>query len=247
MKKKIFYTGIGIIMFLSKTIQAQGTSTIQTSNTNQETTKDEKPEPAFHNGIFGVRYMPTFSNIKVQNSDGTSVKGDVVMGYGFGGLLGFNFNKNVGVQVEVIYNQFSQKYKDHTLDRRIDINYINIPALLSLNTNRMSEVNFNVVVGPQWGINVGSKLQTSGTGNGNSNKQAILAVKKNDFGIAYGAGLDFGLNHMRSIRLDVGFRGVLGLINISDQSQTLETNSYYVLTKDQIKTYSGYIGLTFLF
>lgn len=37
------------VTLLSKTIQVQDTNTIQAQKTNQETTKDEKSEPAFHN------------------------------------------------------------------------------------------------------------------------------------------------------------------------------------------------------
>jgi hypothetical protein len=236
--KKYYYITISMLLFFAKVIIAQ--------EMVPEDTKTEKSESVFHNGIFGVRYMPSISSIKVQNIDG-NVNGDFVLGYGVGGLIGFNFNKHVGLQVEAIYNQLSQKYNDHDLERRVDINYINVPLLLSLNTNRMKEVNLNVVIGPQLGVNVASKLTSTGTYNGNSNIQAVLAVKKNDFGIVYGAGLDFGLNHMQTIRLDVGFRGVMGLVDVSDRSGTLETNSYYILRKAQIETYSGYVGLAFLF
>ncbi len=230
--KKYIYVAISTVVFFAQTTQAQ--------DSNQVTYKTDPK------GIFGVRFMPSVSSISVRNFDG-SVGGDFVLGYGFGGLFGFNFNQHAGIQLEIIYNQLSQKYQDHNLSRRIDINYINIPLLLSLNTNRLKPVNFNIVAGPQFGVNVGARLMTTGTPNGNSNTNAILAVKKSDFGIAYGAGLDFGLNHMHTIRLDVGFRGVMGLVDVSDRSGTLQTNSYYILQKNHIETYSAYAGLTFLF
>lgn len=206
----------------------------------------EESEPALHSGIFGVRFMPTISSLKVQNSDGAGVSGNAVLSYGYGGFLGFNVNKHIGVQVEVLYNTLSQKYKDHTFDRQIDINYVNVPLLLSLNTNRINVVNLNFVVGPQWGVNVGSKVKTSGTGNGNSNSIAVLSVKKNDFSIAYGAGLDFSINQARTIRIDLGFRGAMGVTDVSDRSKTLGPNEYYILREKQTQSYSAYIGLTFL-
>lgn len=236
--KKYFYIVISSLFFFAATLQAH--------ETTKENTKTEILDPPFNKGLSGIRYMPSISSIKVQNFEG-DVQGDFVLGYGFGGLLGINFNKHIGLQIEVIYNQLSQKYKDHDLERRIDLNYVNIPLLLSLNTNRKKIINLNLVAGPQLGVNVGATLKTTGTNNGNVNRQAILAVKKNDFGIAYGAGLDFGLNLRKTIRLDVGFRGFMGLLDVSDQSATLEANSYYVLRKDQIQTYSGYLGLLFIF
>lgn len=233
--KNFFYTTIGTIIFSMTSLQAQ------------ETNPAPMQEPIFHNGIVGVRFMPTFSSIKIQSYNGTTLEGDFVLGYGYGGLLGYNYDKHLGLQLEVIYNRLSQKYKDDNLDRRLEINYLNIPLLLSLNTNRTKSVNLNFVVGPQLGINLGAKLTTTGTTNGNTNYHGILAVKKNDFGIAYGTGLDFCLNKMKTIRLDVGFRGVMGLVDVSDQSNTIETNSYYILKKANINTYSGYLGVAVLF
>lgn len=198
-------------------------------------------------GIFGVRYMPTISTIKVQNYQGNNLSGEFMLGNGFGCLLGVNLNNHIGVQVEVIYNQLSQKFKDDNLDRRIDINYVNVPLLLSLNTNRKRIVNLNVVAGPQWGFNVGAELKTTGIPNGNGNSTAILAVKKNDFGIAYGAGLDFALTPSKNFRLDIGFRGVMGLVEANNSSESIDANSYYILQNAGINTYSGYVGITFLF
>lgn len=200
----------------------------------------------FHDLILGIRFMPTISSLKVQNSNGNSVEGEIALSYGYGGLLGYNLTKHTGIQLEVLYSTLSQKYQDFTLERQIDLNYVNVPLLISINSNRTNAVNINVVVGPQLGLNVGSSITTKGSNNGFGNRKAVLAVKNNDLGIAYGGGLDFGLNADRSIRLDIGFRGVNGLIDISDRSQPLETGSYYILQKKKTQTYSGYIGLTFL-
>lgn len=249
--KKYIYVAIGT-MFLLSTSEAQENTN---SGTSDNFSKDiilvteeisDKPVPAFPVMVMGIRFMPTTSDIKVQNSDGNIVDGEIVLSYGYGGLLGYNFTKHVGVQLEVLYNTLSQKYADHTLDREIDINYINVPLLLSLNVNRTNAFNINLAVGPQLGVNVGSSVTTRGTANGNTNTKAVLAVKENDFGIAYGGGIDFGLNAARTIRLDLGFRGVTGLVDISDRSKTLETDSYYILQKKRTQTYSGYIGFTFL-
>ncbi len=257
--KKCFNITIGTILFFFLTTQAQVNSDVNTSRENidggkvSETTAaaaadqtEDRMEPAMQSGIVGFRLLPTFSKMNVQNSAGVSVKGNAVVSFGYGGVLGFNLNRHVGFQAEVLHNTLSQKYADNTLNRQIDINYVNVPLLLSLNTDRMSEVNLNFVFGPQWGFNISSSVKTTGTSNGTPDTQAVLAVKKNDFGIAYGAGLDFGLNAARTIRLDLGFRGVLGLIDISDHSKTLETNSFYIIQKSQTQTYSGYIGFTFL-
>lgn len=194
---------------------------------------------------FGVRFMPTFSSFEIKTSSGGNVKGEATLGFGIGALLGFNFTNNIGVQAEVIYSSSSQKYKEMDLERKINLRYLNIPLLLSLNTGKSKPVNFNIVGGPQIGISAGSKFSTNG---GNvDNKLAVLSVKKGDLGLAYGAGIDFGLNAAHTIRLSLGYRGVFGLFDISDNSGTITTDSYYLLDRTHINTHAGYAGLSILF
>jgi hypothetical protein len=154
-------------------------------------------------------------------------------------------SKHIGLQLECNYNTISQTYKDQNLERQVHINYIDVPLLLSLSTDKSKCVNFNVVVGPQFGINAGSSITSNGTSASSDTVHALLAVKQGDVGVAYGAGLDFCLNKARTIRLDIGFRGVYGLVNID--SENIAPDTYNVLVKASRKSYAGYAGLTFLF
>ncbi|MDZ4710666.1 MAG: porin family protein [Saprospiraceae bacterium] len=192
---------------------------------------------------FGLRFMPAFTKFDINTSNGNRVTGDVDLGYGVGALLGFHFSKNVGIQGELIYSSFAQKFKESNVDRNINLSYINIPLLLALNTGKGKAINLGLVAGPQIGLNVGSKLLSSNGGVGDP----ILSVKKGDLGFAYGAGLDFGLNPSHNFILGIGFRGVYGLIDISDQSSTIQGDAYYILDRTKIKVYSGYIGLSWFF
>jgi len=194
---------------------------------------------------FGIRYMPTISNLDVQTSSGGKITTDATIGFGAGVLLGINLSDHFAIQGEVIYSKLNQKYSEDNLNKEIKLEYINIPLLLAYNTGKLNPVNFNVVVGPQIGISVGSQLFTSSETDPNGD--AVLSVKKGDLGFAYGAGLDFGLNAAQTFRLGIGFRGVYGLVDISDNSNNLESGSYYVLDKANVKTYSAYLGLSFLF
>lgn len=194
---------------------------------------------------FGLRFMPTVSSFEMTSSSGGTVKGQVTLGYGVGALLGFNFSDRVGVQGEVIYSSITQRYKEADVERKVNLKYINIPLLLSLNTNKSGPVNFNLVAGPQIGISVGSDVSTSG-GDGTSS-QALVTVKKGDLGLAYGAGVDFALSPSGAFRLGLGFRGVYGMFDISDNNTSTTTNSYYILDRTHLKTYSLYTGISLLF
>jgi hypothetical protein len=196
-------------------------------------------------GEFGVRFMPTVSNFDIQTSEGGQVSGEATIGIGAGIVLGLNFSDHIGIQAEAIYNTLTQKYREQDVDREIRLKYLNIPLLLSLNTGKTKPVNFNAVVGPQIGISVGTELFTNDIND--PDDEAVLSVKKGDLGFAYGAGLDFGLNTAKTFRLGFGFRGVFGLFDISDNSNSLTTDSYYILDRTHLKTYSGYAGVSFLF
>lgn len=209
-----------------------------------ENTKEAGNEEELRHLEFGIRYMPTFSSIDVHTYDGGVVEGSLTMSHGFGVMTALNLTKHIGVQAEVNYYQLNQKYADRTFNNDLTINYLNIPVLLSLNTNKEARVNFNIVAGPQFGLNVGSKIETSDTNNQDSIK-AVVGIRKGDVGVAYGAGLEFALNQSHTFRLDVGYRGFYGLVNMDTSSP--QQGTYNVLVSASRKTYGGYIGLAWMF
>lgn len=195
---------------------------------------------------FGLRFMPTVSSLNLMTSSGGQVEGKATLGYGFGALLGFNFSDHVGIQGEVIYSSSSQKYTEVDLERKVNLRYVNIPLLLSLNTGKTKAVNLNIVAGPQLGLSAGSSVHLSG-GDETGQPIAVVSVKKGDIGFAYGIGVDFGLNAARTIRLGLGYRGVSGLFDISDNNRSITTNSFYILDRTHVKSNAAYIGLSILF
>lgn len=192
---------------------------------------------------FGVRYMPTFTSVVLRTSNGQVNHGSVSLTHGAGLMLALNVTRHIGLQAELNYYQVSQSYTDANINRSVRLRYINIPLLLTLNTSKTSPVNLNVVAGPQFGFNVGSNLDVSG--GGTDSVRAVVAVKKRDVGIAYGFGLEFALNNNHTIRLDCGYRGFYGLVDMDES--TANTNNYNIIVKTSRKTNSAYIGLAFLF
>jgi len=238
--KNLIYSFIAIALLNSKVDAQQN----QTSIAAPALVKTSDESGDFNRVEFGVRYLPTFTVFKFNTSEGNTVQGNVKISHGFGALLGVNITKHVGVQVEANYYKVSQVYKDQALDRKIEIKYLNIPVLLKLNTNVSNHLNLNVVAGPQFGLNVGSNINSTGSGNGDT-LQAVLAVKKGDFGVAYGAGLGIALNEGQNFRLDVGYRGFYGLTSVSDNST--KEGTFSVIQKVNRKTNGAYVGITLLF
>ncbi len=193
---------------------------------------------------FGIRYMPTFSALDLKASNNDIIEGSVSISQGFGIMLGVNLSKHFGIQGEVNYYQVTQSFRDQDLNNEVKIKYLNIPVLISLNTNKERRLNFNVVVGPQFGVNVGASINTTGTDDPD-NLDAVVEIKKGDIGFAYGAGFEFALNTNHSVRLDFGYRGFYGIVDI-DATKTGD-NTYNVIAEASRKTNAIYAGLTFLF
>lgn len=206
---------------------------------------DEDNEPLRH-GELGIRYMPTFSRLEVRGVSGDAIRGELSMSHGWGVMGAVNFSRHMGLQAEINYHEINQKYKDQGLNRQVRVSFLNIPVLLSLNTNKEAPVNVNFVLGPQFGINLGADV--SGDDGGNTDEvRATVGVKSGDVGAAYGAGLEFSLNEAHTLRLDVGFRGYYGLVDMSADQTSNNPDTYNVLLKASRKSYSGYLGVAFLF
>jgi opacity protein-like surface antigen len=216
---------IGLLYLSSNILCAQETNTIKTEVVVEA--------PSLHRVEFGLRFMPTFSKFDIETTNGNTLKAEITLGYGVGAMAAFNFSKHIGIQGEAIYNALSQKYTDQEVDRKITVNYMSIPIMLSLNTGKSRPVNLNAVIGPQFGINVGSKA----TGPAVDTVITVVAAKRNDIGLAYGAGLEFALNSKRNVRLDLGYRGLYGFSNVNRNGESS------VL----VRTDAGYIGLSLLF
>src|SRR5436190_811113 len=77
-------------------------------------------------------------------------------------------------------------------------------------------VNLNITAGPELGRNVGSSIQHASVGSNIDTVHAVVSVKKGDIGVAFGASLDFRI--AEALKLSLGYRGVRGVVDISDNS-----------------------------
>ncbi|MBK9248299.1 MAG: PorT family protein [Ignavibacteria bacterium] len=191
------------------------------------------------------RVLHTFSSFDIQSSSNTTTQGTITLGHGFAGIAHCEFSKHIGMQAEIIYSSSSHLFKEEDVERRIDITYIHVPIMMVFNTGTSDPVNIHFTAGPQFGLLVGSSMSTTG-GNGKSN-EGILAMRNTDLGIAYGVGIDVGIDPLNILRLSIGFRGTAGLTSMGDSDKPLPPNSYYLLGESSRDTYSGYIGLVYRF
>ncbi len=234
-----------LLIFVCSSMASTAQTTTTTTTTNSASNTDGSESSSGSLGMeIGFRYMPTFTAFEVVSKSNSSVQTTFTVGHGVGALLAWNMSNTTAVQVEMIYGSLSQKYVDNDAENTISLSYLNIPLLLSLNSDKSAALNFNAVIGPQIGINLGSSISSSGNGNGTSTVTGVIAVKAADLGFAYGFGLDFGSS---PLRFNAGFRGVYGLLDISDKNTSTTTDQYYILNRSHVKTYAGYLGVSYMF
>lgn len=228
--------------------QAADTSQVKVAPAPQAVAPVATPpqeEPVAFNQVgfhFGLRFQPGFTSIRsgAYKEGAVGVSGTV--GYGYGLSLAYYFNNHFGTQLELMYSELGQKYTDqYNKSHEINLTYINIPLILTLNTDYGKPVNFNIAFGPQLGILAGSKI----TGN-DGNFDAILSAKGMDLGVGFGGGLDFALGKKHHTHINVGFRGVRGIIDIDNSNGgSVTTNQYYALQRSHTNTSSLYLGFMF--
>lgn len=255
MKKLIYILSVWLVgngAFAQSTTTTTTTTTtnddkVAVVNTDKHDDDHDTHMRDFKRGYIGGRAMATLSDWKLKSSDNSTLSTDFVVGFGGGGVVGVNFSRHFATQLEVLYSELAQKYKDNSgIEHNMKLSYINVPLLLVLNTDVSRVVNLNVCAGPQLGINTGSSFKSESFNSENGDTvHAVLAVKPGDIGFAYGIGLDFAL--CPNLKLNIGYRGVQGLVDISDNSKNATTNDYYILDRAHVNTYSGYAGLTVLF
>jgi hypothetical protein len=209
-----------------------------------ESVHSNMEQPAYQWEV-GFQLMPTYVTFSMNNWDGTSVQGDAIIGLSRSIVTAVALNPTLSIGAEMIYTTFNRQFNQNGALKRLNVNYVSIPILATVNTSKMSRVNVNLVIGPQFGINAGSAVE-SADGKEPDSLQNIWRGKQGEMGVAYGVGLEFALNSRRSLRLTTGFRGISGFLDVVDNSTTWAV--YYSRTnRVNVHLYSVYTGLTWLF
>jgi hypothetical protein len=137
--------------------------------------------------------------------DGQSYDNEFKFGYNVGAFAEINFNKHIGIQPEVLFNQtnyrtgdrFSDVYSGGIDNYKGKLNYLSIPLLLNIRPIPL----LSILVGPQYGILLNDNQHLTA--------QAKNAFKSGDFSMVGGVQLNLS-------GLKVGARYVVGLTDIND-------------------------------
>ncbi len=202
------------------------------------------PKGEFHKGEFGIRYNPTFTILGMRTYNGQNASSIPNVSEGIGIKGAFNFCNHFGIQGEVSYYQVSQSFTDRNLSNEVKINYVDVPLLFCLSTDKSNEVSFNITAGPQISFTSGTSFKSTGVEISDT-LNGVARVKQTDIGIAFGIGAAFSLNKEHTLQMDWGYHGFYGLVDENEGSNPKGT--YNVILNSSRKTYGAYLGLTYLF
>lgn len=120
-----------------------------------------------------------------------------------------------GVESGLYYSQKGTTYSDDFGTGTIRLDYLEIPVLARINLGMPGPVTPHVLAGPYLGFNVNSEIE--GTEEGVTMSADISdEIVSTDFGLLFGAGLDFNLG---LTALNAQLRYGLGLTNVFEEDE----------------------------
>ncbi|MBA3900233.1 MAG: outer membrane beta-barrel protein [Bacteroidetes bacterium] len=205
----------------------------------QEQIIDAANVAGFH---FGLRYQPFMSDIEFVGQSNRTVLPYERINQGWGATLNYYLSNWIAIHVEVINQHQRYEFRDSDILRNVKLNYVNIPMMVSANTNYGRSVNLNIAAGPYLGLNTKGQIATNGQAKGF--ETPVLLVNPLDFGAAFGGGIDFAFGAHKWLHLNLGYRGTIGLTSITDNNIILDENQYSIIGKNtRNRTNGAYIGL----
>ena len=153
----------------------------------------------FHLGIKG--------GANLYKIDSKSFSEEFKFGYSLGGFAEINFSKKLGIQPEVLWNQYNTQTTSHFSDiyqtstselKDVKLDYLSIPILLSYRPSKL--ISFQA--GPQFGILINQDknlVQNGGEAFKNGDLSLLGGVQLNIGGIRLGGRYAVGLNNINDI------------------------------------------------
>jgi hypothetical protein len=194
---------------------------------------------------FGIAGSGLGTVITNQNNYGLPFEMDYAFTMGGSGNVnvGFDFNKNLGLKLEIGWAKLGQKYEDTYWDtiytRNVKLNYLQIPLMFKFRAG--GEVaKFYVMAGPQFNILLSAsqeyyKHDSIFTNNGYPNWNKPTLIGESDIKERYNtldimARIDLGvdINFTKNLFMNVGLTMAYGLmdINATDFQNPLNTPGY---------------------
>lgn len=167
---------------------------------------------AAQTATFGIEGGVAVSNVDF-SADMFSVSFDNRLGGVGGFFIAADFNRSVGLQVDVLYLQGGTKSSDELFagfgELEVRVDYLEVPVLVRGNFHASDTVTIRLLGGPAFGFKVNDTQTFAGE---DLSGEDALTLKSYDIGLAFGGAVQFG-------KFFVDGRYMFGLVNIDDDPE----------------------------
>jgi hypothetical protein len=156
--------------------------------------------------------------VNMANMSGDVENNKMMLAFGGGIFARIMPNDQICIQPEVLYMMKGCKFDDvgTTTDAKTVFNYIEVPVLVKYMIPTEGKISPCIFAGPAVGMLMSAKAK--GTQDNTDYDNDIKDFMKSiDFGVAFGAGIDFAVGEKGKITFDA--RYTLGLNNLNDVSE----------------------------
>lgn len=143
------------------------------------------------------------------DAEGADVSFDRRTGFVGGLFVIWPANARAALQIEALYSQKGAKINEGGGEGELELDYLEIPVLVRLSSDRSMPTSFHVFAGPSVGFRLRAHAKSE-FGGESEDEDISDDIERLDFGLAVGAGLELG-------RFIVDGRYTWGLVNINKE------------------------------
>lgn len=139
-----------------------------------------------------------------------------------GGLIDIGISSNIAIETGLEYVMKGAEATSGGVTEKLKLDYLEFPALVKVKIP-MTEVNPYVLAGLTLGVNLSAKAEDD---NGQTSQEVDIKdnIESSDFGLFFGAGLNFRVATKTSLFVQGGYS--LGLTDINKVASATEVKNY---------------------
>lgn len=140
---------------------------------------------------------------------------DIKLGFNGGAFVTYHFIPQFAIQPEIMFTMKGTKFSEDEADEdtKINLTYLEIPVLFKFTPQMEGNIKPNIFAGPALGILLSAKVKNDDYDIDYDIKDGLKSI---DFGLQFGAGVDFALEKMK-ITFDARYS--LGLTKMIDYEE----------------------------
>ena len=159
----------------------------------------------------GIKAGLAMANLYGDDVEENSMK----LGFGGGAFLTYHFVPQFAIQPEVMFMMKGSKFEEEDIDddTKINLTYIEIPVLFKFTPQMEGNIKPNIFAGPAIGLLMGAKIKNDAADVDLDVKDGLKSI---DFGIQFGAGVEFV---METMKVTVDARYCMGMTKVIDYEE----------------------------